>query len=202
MVVYAEWIASAVVLALLLFSVFSPTPSPLLSLIVSPSSLRSLFSNRLVPFIFLAVCIAIVGFLSRHTRLDGQVRFPISYTTYNTQANISGRDSHFAETRNNQITDTMKCDLVFHLAAVAGLVSGRAVASNMDGAGILGGEHFRMALLPRQSVSSLQVFNGALGNVAASAITKTEEIDRPFGVDGSTFVCFTSGKPAWGEDTC
>ena len=96
----------------------------------------------------------------------------------------------------------MKCDLVFHLAAVAGLVSGRAVASNMDGAGILGGEHFRMALLPRQSVSSLQVFNGALGNVAASAITKTEEIDRPFGVDGSTFVCFTSGKPAWGEDTC
>jgi hypothetical protein len=84
----------------------------------------------------------------------------------------------------------MKCGLVYHLAAVAGLVSGRAVASNMDGAGILGGEHFRMALLPRQSVSSLQVFNGALGNVAASAITKTEEIDRPFGVDGSTFVCF------------
>lgn len=85
----------------------------------------------------------------------------------------------------------MKCNLVLHLAAVAGLVRGRAVASNMDGAGILGTEHFRMALLqPRQSVSNLQVFGGALGNVAASAITKTEEIDRPFGVDGSTFVCF------------
>lgn len=57
-----------------------------------------------------------------------------------------------------------------------------------------------MALLPRQSVSNLQVFGGALGNVAASAITKTEEIDRPFGVDGSTFVC---GKPALGRgDIC
>lgn len=85
----------------------------------------------------------------------------------------------------------MRCNLVLHLAAVAGLVSGRAVASNMDGAGILGSEHFRMALLPRQSVSNLQVFGGALGNVAASAITKTEEIDRPFGVDGSTFVCLS-----------
>ena len=86
----------------------------------------------------------------------------------------------------------MKCGLFYHLL-VAGLVSGRAVASNMmDGVGIIGGEHFRMALLPRQSVSNLQVFTGALGNVRASAITKTEEIDRPFGVDGSTFRDFNS----------
>ncbi|KAK1836965.1 hypothetical protein QBC39DRAFT_33 [Podospora conica] len=89
----------------------------------------------------------------------------------------------------------MKYGLVYHLAAVAGLVSGRAVASTMDDAGIsiLGSEHFaRMALLPRQSVSNLQVFGGALGSVAASPITKTEEIDRPFGVDGSTFRDFNS----------
>ena len=97
----------------------------------------------------------------------------------------------------------MKCGLLYHLAAVAGLVSGRAVASNMDGDGILGGEHFRMAaLLPRQSVSNLQVFNGALGSVAASAITKTDEIDRPFGVDGSTFVRWSRSGVGKGEVGC
>ena len=94
----------------------------------------------------------------------------------------------------------MKCGLLYHLAAVAGLVSGRAVASNMDGDGILSDEHFRMAaLLPRQSVSNLQAFSGALGSVAAPAITKTDEIDRPFGVDGSTFVRWTSGVGWHGE---
>ena len=96
MVVYAEWIASAVVLALLLFPVFSPTPSPFLSLIVSPSSLRSLFSNRLVLFIFLAVCIVIVGFLSRHPRLDGQVRFP-SHTRHIIHKRTSPGEIHILQ---------------------------------------------------------------------------------------------------------
>ncbi|KAK5654345.1 hypothetical protein OQA88_7254 [Cercophora sp. LCS_1] len=71
----------------------------------------------------------------------------------------------------------------------AGLVSGRAVASSPDGAAILAGEHFRMALLaPRQATpTNLQVFSGSIGGVRASAITNTGDPDRPFGVDGDTF---------------
>jgi len=82
----------------------------------------------------------------------------------------------------------MKCTSLLCLV-VAGLASGRAVASS-EGDAILAGEHFRLALLaPRQTVPvrNLQVFTGALGGVKASAITNTGDPQRQFGVDGDTF---------------
>ncbi len=58
-------------------------------------------------------------------------------------------------------------------------------------------EHFRMAMLaPRQQ--SLQAFTGALGGVAASAITNSGDPDRPFGVDGDTFVGIFQAFGRWG----
>jgi hypothetical protein len=48
-------------------------------------------------------------------------------------------------------------------------------------------------LLPRQQGSAnLQTFSGALGGGAASAITNSGDPDRPFEVDGDTFVCLLS----------
>lgn len=45
-------------------------------------------------------------------------------------------------------------------------------------------------LLPRQQGrANLQTFSGALGGAAASAITNSGDPDRPFAVDGDTFVC-------------
>lgn len=86
----------------------------------------------------------------------------------------------------------MKCP-TFLCLVVAGLASGRAVASS-DGDGIFAGEHWRMALLPRQTVPgrNLQVFTGALGGVRASAITNTGDPQRQFGVDGDSFNDFRS----------
>jgi len=81
----------------------------------------------------------------------------------------------------------MKCGSILCLV-LAGLVSGRAVASS-DGDAILAGEHFRMALLPRQvSTQNLQAFTGALGNVPAPPITNTGDPSRQFAVEGDTFV--------------
>ena len=81
----------------------------------------------------------------------------------------------------------MKCGS-FLCLVLAGLVSGRAVASS-DGDAILAGEHFRMALLPRQvSTQNLQAFTGALGNVPAPPITNTGDPSRQFAVEGDTFV--------------
>lgn len=95
--------------------------------------------------------------------------------------------------RNQEEKDEMKfASGIYFLAA--GLVSGRAVAS-LGGEDILAGEHFRMAVLaPRQATpTNLQVFSGSIGGVRASAITNTGDPDRPFGVDGDTFVCSYSG---------
>lgn len=44
-------------------------------------------------------------------------------------------------------------------------------------------------LLPRQQGrTSLQTFTGALGGARAAAITKSDDAERPFEVDGDTFV--------------
>ncbi len=45
-------------------------------------------------------------------------------------------------------------------------------------------------LLPRQQAGrvSLQTFNGALGGAKAAAITNSGDPERPFEVDGDTFV--------------
>ncbi|OLN85743.1 hypothetical protein CCHL11_07776 [Colletotrichum chlorophyti] len=46
---------------------------------------------------------------------------------------------------------------------------------------------WRMGLLPRQGSQDLQTFEGDLGGAKASAITKSNDPDRPFEVDGDTF---------------
>jgi hypothetical protein len=60
---------------------------------------------------------------------------------------------------------------------------------------ISGEMHFNMGLLlPRQGgANNLQVFTGALGGAAASAITQSDDPKQPFEVDGSKFV---SSSPA------
>lgn len=55
----------------------------------------------------------------------------------------------------------------------------------------VGQSEFHMGvILPRQqSRTNLQVFSGALGGTGASAITNSGDPERPFEVDGDTFVC-------------
>ncbi|KAF9871546.1 hypothetical protein CkaCkLH20_10957 [Colletotrichum karsti] len=54
------------------------------------------------------------------------------------------------------------------------------------------GMGWKMGLLPRQGSQNLQTFTGALGGVQASAITKSNNPDRPFEVDGDTFPDFST----------
>ncbi|OHE96607.1 hypothetical protein CORC01_08064 [Colletotrichum orchidophilum] len=51
---------------------------------------------------------------------------------------------------------------------------------------------WNMGLLPRQTAQNLQTFEGNLGGVQASAITKSNNPSRPFEVDGDTFPDFTT----------
>ncbi|KAF6809491.1 hypothetical protein CPLU01_02188 [Colletotrichum plurivorum] len=55
------------------------------------------------------------------------------------------------------------------------------------------GMGWKMGLLPRQAGSqNLQTFTGALGGVKASPITKSNNPDRPFEVEGDTFPDFST----------
>lgn len=60
--------------------------------------------------------------------------------------------------------------------------------------------HHNGVLAPRQQQAgnriNLQAFTGALGGVRASAITNSGDPERPFEVDGDTFVC-----PSLGPDS-
>ncbi|CCF47618.1 hypothetical protein CH063_04217, partial [Colletotrichum higginsianum] len=51
---------------------------------------------------------------------------------------------------------------------------------------------WKMGLLPRQGSQNLQTFDGDLGGVKASAITKSNNPERPFEVDGDTFPDFAT----------
>ncbi|TQN70694.1 hypothetical protein CSHISOI_04750 [Colletotrichum shisoi] len=51
---------------------------------------------------------------------------------------------------------------------------------------------WKMGLLPRQGSQNLQTFEGDLGGVKASAITKSNNPERPFEVDGATFPDFAT----------
>lgn len=51
---------------------------------------------------------------------------------------------------------------------------------------------FELELRPRQTPTDLQVFTGALGGIKASAIAQSGDPNRPFEVDGDTFVSFAS----------
>ncbi|KAL0937736.1 uncharacterized protein CTRU02_207467 [Colletotrichum truncatum] len=54
------------------------------------------------------------------------------------------------------------------------------------------GMGWKMGLLPRQASQNLQTFTGDLGGVKASAITKSNNPDRPFEVEGDTFPDFST----------
>ncbi|KAK2014099.1 hypothetical protein LZ32DRAFT_657464 [Colletotrichum eremochloae] len=80
-------------------------------------------------------------------------------------------------------------------STLIGGLSAAAVAS----AGVMAfdmGEEMRMGwkmgLLPRQDSQNLQAFDGNLGGVKASAITKSSNPERPFEVDGDTFPDFAT----------
>jgi hypothetical protein len=76
---------------------------------------------------------------------------------------------------------------LYLLAAWSAAVSASFNNVNASGQGELGGMG---VLLPRQQGrANLQAFSGALGGGAASAITNSGDPDRPFEVDGDTFVC-------------
>ncbi|KAJ9155263.1 hypothetical protein NKR23_g1742 [Pleurostoma richardsiae] len=47
-------------------------------------------------------------------------------------------------------------------------------------------------ILPRADETNLQAFTGALGGATAPAITKSDDSDRPFEVDGDTFTDFAT----------
>ncbi|EAQ89847.1 hypothetical protein CHGG_06466 [Chaetomium globosum CBS 148.51] len=74
--------------------------------------------------------------------------------------------------------------------------SALAVASlnvGSSGNGVGQSEFHLGVILPRQqSRTNLQVFSGALGGTGASAITNSGDPERPFEVDGDTFVCHPS----------
>ena len=75
------------------------------------------------------------------------------------------------------------------LSIVALCVAGALGSSDFDWAVQNG---FQMGLFPREvSTNNLQAFTGALGGVKASAISQSGNAQRPFEVDGDTFV---SGK--------
>jgi hypothetical protein len=84
-----------------------------------------------------------------------------------------------------------------HLFAAAFLLPALLAPATMAGAGP---EHVGIRLnaagmlLVRQAGDgrlNLQTFTGALGGAAASAIIKSNDPERPFEVDGDTFVCLT-----------
>ena len=92
----------------------------------------------------------------------------------------------------------------FCLGVLAGSIGGSVIASpspadDGDGSAIRDGESFRMGLLAlrqnRATGTNLQAFTGALG-VTASAITNSGDPDRPFEVDGDTFVCLHTTRCA------
>ncbi len=86
-----------------------------------------------------------------------------------------------------------------HLAPLSLLAAWAACAAASAGLGASSGHaDFHMGvLLPRQQARvSIQSFTGALGGAKASAITKSDDPERPFEVDGDTFV-----RLRWGGST-
>jgi hypothetical protein len=85
----------------------------------------------------------------------------------------------------------MRYGLSYLVTATAAVVwwSAAVVVASADLEASLLSE-FRMAMLaPRQAGTNLQVFTGALGGVRASPIVNSGNPERPFEVDGDTFVC-------------
>ena len=91
------------------------------------------------------------------------------------------------------VTPTMRVAVfaffTFNLAATALALASPAVDFEKRSQGEL--FFSGSAILPRQAVGrlNLQAFTGALGGVSAPAITNSGDPERPFEVDGDTFVC-------------
>ncbi|WYZ39130.1 hypothetical protein EsH8_III_001044 [Colletotrichum jinshuiense] len=78
--------------------------------------------------------------------------------------------------------------LINALSAVAVATAGVMALDISDDLGM----GWKMGLLPRQASANLQTFGGNLGGVAAPAITKSNNPDRPFEVEGDTFPDFAT----------
>ncbi|KAK1655969.1 hypothetical protein BDP81DRAFT_456741 [Colletotrichum phormii] len=81
----------------------------------------------------------------------------------------------------------MRTSTLFNALSGAAVVVAGVLAMDL-------GDEMRMGwkygLLPRQTAQNLQTFDGNLGGVQASAITKSNNPSRPFEVDGDTFPDF------------
>ncbi|KAK1985901.1 hypothetical protein LZ30DRAFT_746844 [Colletotrichum cereale] len=84
----------------------------------------------------------------------------------------------------------MRTSLLIGGLSVAAVASADVMAFDMSEEMRMG---WKMGLLPRQqSVQNLQTFEGNVGGVKASAITKSSNPERPFEVDGDTFPDFAT----------
>jgi hypothetical protein len=93
-----------------------------------------------------------------------------------------------------------------HLTTIYLLAAWSAVAVASANLHASGQAEFNMGvLLPRQQARvNLQSFTGALGGASASAITNSGDPERPFEVDGDTFVRFSLRLPflpGWSRQT-
>ncbi|KAK1701391.1 hypothetical protein BDP55DRAFT_19146 [Colletotrichum godetiae] len=83
----------------------------------------------------------------------------------------------------------MRTSTLFNALSGAAVVVAGVLAMDL-------GDEMRMGwkygLLPRQTAQNLQTFDGNLGGVQASAITKSNDPSRPFEVDGDTFPDFNT----------
>ncbi|KAK1483912.1 hypothetical protein CCUS01_15613 [Colletotrichum cuscutae] len=83
----------------------------------------------------------------------------------------------------------MRTSTLFNALSGAAVVAAGVLAMDL-------GDEMRMGwkygLLPRQTTQNLQTFEGNLGGVQASAITKSNDPSRPFEVDGDTFPDFNT----------
>jgi hypothetical protein len=83
----------------------------------------------------------------------------------------------------------MQLTSLYLLAAWTALALASLNIGSSGGNGVGQSEFHMGVILPRQqSRTNLQVFSGALGGTGAPAITNSGDPERPFEVDGDTFV--------------
>ncbi|KAK6067962.1 hypothetical protein SCUP515_09875 [Seiridium cupressi] len=80
----------------------------------------------------------------------------------------------------------MKCTVLSAASLVSLLVASVAAGDFIDDVR----RDFAMGLFSRQTAPPIQFFANALGGAAASPVTKSDDTERPFEIDGDTFTDF------------
>ncbi|KAK9780098.1 hypothetical protein AB5N19_07770 [Seiridium cardinale] len=80
----------------------------------------------------------------------------------------------------------MKCTVLSVASLVSLLVASVAAGDFIEDVR----RDFAMGLFSRQTAPPIQFFTNALGGAAASPVTKSDDTERPFEVDGDTFTDF------------